>query len=145
MKIIEINKDDIAKHAKLFIEVFRNPPWSESWEEEIAYNRLLCYQNTPNFIGLSAIEDDKLIGFIFGNIEPFQKTSHYVLKEMCVKEENQRMGVGKELIQKLHEVLRLHDVGSSILLTQRETPAEIFYSNNGYKLSSTMGLYIKEI
>ncbi|MBL1277545.1 MAG: GNAT family N-acetyltransferase [Ectothiorhodospiraceae bacterium] len=145
MEITQINGTKIDNHANLLVEVFSQAPWSESWEFKNAHDRLLCYKDAPYFLGLSAIHNNELIGFIFGNLEPYQKSSHFLLKEMCVKKENQRTGVGKKLINKLHQILKSREVDSVILLTRKKSPAEQFYMNKGYNLSETMGLYFKEI
>lgn len=141
MEIVQVNNSDIHSHADLLVDVFSQEPWSETWELENAHDRLLCYKNTPYFLGLSAIENGELIGFIFGNFEPYQKSSQFIIKEMCVKTENQRKGVGKKLICELNKLLKLNNVSASYLLTRKGSPAELFYLNSGYSLSESMGLY----
>ena len=145
MRIIEIKKNNIQNHAKLFVETFTQEPWLEDWTIETAYSRLFCYQNTPNFIGLSVIKEDKLIGFIFGNIEPYQRSFHFLLKEMCVKVEYQREGIGKKLMLQLDKILKEKEVTSVILLTQKGSSAEKFYLNSGYSVAASMGLYFKKL
>lgn len=144
MKIIQVNESEIDDHAALLVEVFSQEPWCESWEFENAHDRLLCYKKAPYFLGMSAIEKGKLIGFIFGNFEPYQKASQFIIKEMCVKTEKQRTGVGKKLLSELHNLLKLSNASTSYLLTRKGSPAELFYLNSGYLLSESMGLYFNE-
>jgi len=141
MKIVQINNSEIYSHADLLVDVFSQEPWSETWELENAHNRLLCYKNAPYFLGLSAIKKGELIGFLFGNFEPYQKSSQFIIKEMCVKTEKQRTGVGKKLLSELNRLLKLNNASTSYLLTRKGSPAELFYLNSGYSLSESMGLY----
>ena len=144
MKIVTLNDSEIESHVALIVDVFSQEPWSEIWELENAHDRLLCYKNAPNFLGLSAIVKGELIGFLFGNYEPYQKTSQFIIKEMCIKTERQRTGVGKKLINELHNILKLNNTSTSYLLTRKGSPAELFYLNSGYSLSENMGLYFHE-
>lgn len=144
MEIVQVNQSNIESHAALLVEVFSQEPWCESWAFENAHDRLLCYKNAPYFLGLSVIENDELIGFMFGNFEPYQKSSQYIIKEMCVKTDKQRTGVGKKLLTELNSLLKQRNATASYLLTRKGSPAELFYLNSGYLLSESMGLYFNE-
>jgi aminoglycoside 6'-N-acetyltransferase I len=145
MKIVQVKESDINEHAALLVEVFKQEPWCESWEIENAHDRLQCYKKAPYFLGLSAIEKGELIGFLFGNFEPYQKASQFIIKEMCVKTIKQRSGVGKKLLTELNNLLESSNASASCLLTRKGSPAESFYLNSGYLLSESMGLYFNEI
>ena len=95
MEIVSLDNSEIDSHAALLVEVFSQKTWSEEWELENSHDRLMCYKKAPYFLGLSAIEERELIGFMFGNFEAYQKSSHFIIKEMCVKTEKQRTGVGQ--------------------------------------------------
>jgi len=143
MKIILENSSELERHAALLVDVFSQKPWCEKWEVDHAYDRLVYYVNTPHFLGLSAIEDDELIGFLFGNFEPYQASSHFIIKEMCVKTDQQRKGIGKQLLSELYPHLKKNKAASCFLLTRRDSPAETFYLDNGYTLSESMRVYFK--
>ncbi len=144
MEIVQVKEPDINNHAALLVEVFSQEPWCENWAIENAHDRLLCYKNAPYFLGLSAIENNELIGFMFGNFEPYQKSSQFIIKEMCVKNEKQRTGVGKKILNELNSLLKKNNSSTSYLLTRKGSPAELFYLDNGYLLSESMGLYFNE-
>jgi len=144
MEIVQVKESDIDGHAALLVEVFSQEPWCESWVFENAHDRLLCYKKAPYFLGLSAIENGELIGFVFGNFEPYQKSSQFIIKEMCVKTKKQRTGVGKKLLSELNSLLKQSNASTSYLLTRKGGPAELFYLNSGYLLSESMGLYFNE-
>lgn len=144
MEIVQVNESDIDAHAALLVEVFSHEPWCENWAFENAHDRLLCYKNAPYFLGLSAIENGELTGFMFGNFEPYQKSSQFIIKEMCVKTKKQRTGIGKELLSELNCLLKQKNVSTSCLLTRKGSPAESFYLNSDYLLSESMGLFFNE-
>lgn len=127
MEIASINNSEIDSHAALLVGVFSQEPCSEKWELKKAHDRLMCYQKAPYFSDLSAIEEGELTGFMFGNFEPYQKSSHFIIKEMCVKTERQRSGVGKKLLSELNNHLKQNNATSSYLLTRKGSPAELFY------------------
>ncbi|PCJ57519.1 MAG: hypothetical protein COA79_15925 [Planctomycetota bacterium] len=142
MNIEEIVTENITEFAELFANTFSLPPWSEGWSIDSSSERLGCFRNTPNFIGLAAYEEKKLLGFIFGNYEPYLDYKLFNLKEMCVKLEYQRKSVGTKLLTKLHEILLLQNISRVNLLTRSDSMAENFYLKNGYYKSKVMGLYI---
>lgn len=145
MNIREIVETDIREYAALYVSVFNSKPWNESWSDKTALARLDFYRRTPNFIGLSAHDGSELIGFVFGNFEPYQQGSIYLLKEMCVQPNHQRTGVGTKLLKQLHSVLTEHKINLVNLITRADQPAEAFYLKNGYAKTSHMGLYVARL
>ena len=137
-----INSDSLQKCAKLYVSVFNQPPWDESWTEEQAMTRLRFYYDTPNFIGISISTEDKLLGFVLGNYEPYQNESLFLLKEMCVQPQYQGKGIGTELINLLHKELKSRRILTVNLITQVNGEAESFYLKNCYYKTQKMGLYV---
>src|SRR5688500_9703538 len=101
MNFYPVTSDSLMECVGLFVSVFNNPPWNESWDAEAVAQRLdECY-HTPGFYGLIATVDDKTIGFAIGYIESWDHSKHFFLKEMCVATEKQRHGVGTALLNAL--------------------------------------------
>ena len=71
MKIREIKSPDIDPCANLFVTIFSNPPWNETWSFEGAKPRLSDCFHSANFFGLLMEDADGLHGFAFGNIQYF--------------------------------------------------------------------------
>ena len=142
MKIRLIERDDIEICAKLFVGVFSESPWNESWTFETAVERLLHFYESKGFIGLIA-ERDGIVGFALGNSEPFYFGSMFYLREMCVQSDLQQQGLGNQLYLALERELSLAKIHSIYLTTQRETNAAGFYMKNGFKCSDKMGFYAK--
>lgn len=85
----------------LFVEVFNNQPWNESWTFETAKSLLSQIINTPGFIGLTLQKQGKILGFVIGCCEQRDKSKNFYLKEICVSSNKQRQGIGTKLIQRL--------------------------------------------
>ena len=134
----DISIDDLSECAAIYSEVFNSPPWSESWSNDLALARLKETFETPGFMGLKVISDDKIVGFIFGYIETYDSGGDYYLKEMCVSSLMQRQGLGSSLVKELKS--RLIDAGARklYLLTARGDSAALFYEKNGFYISEKM-------
>jgi len=89
-----------------------------------------------NEIVLVAINDDKAIGFICGQIYPSICYSDGVqceVTELFVKEEYRKQGVASKLIAKLEHEFELNSVQEILLQTgKKNTVAQKFYEKNGY-------------
>lgn len=136
---------DLEPHARLYTAVFNGEPWNERWRVANANERLSCYRRTPNFIGVEAKEGEVLHGFILGNYEPYQAGKVYVLKEMCVATQVQRKGVGAQMLDKLHSILRDNNIETVNLITRKDSDAESFYMKHGYAQAQRLGLYIRHL
>lgn len=132
MIIAEVETRQLNEFSALYVDVFNQPPWNEGWTVEAANERLGCYRETPNFVGISARMNGCLVGFIFGNFEPYQNECLFLLKEMCVSLACQRTGVGSAMLTRLHQVLESRGVTTVNLLTRIDTSAEQFYLKRGY-------------
>ena len=142
MSISGITVENLEACAELFVEVFNQPPWSESWTISQAIERLQFYFDTPNFIGACFYEGEELLGFVLGNYEPYQSENLYILKEMCVSLESQGKGVGSSLVKHIHALLKTKGISTVNLITKVDGLAERFYLKNGYYKSHKMGLYV---
>ncbi len=68
MKIERIESTHLLeKCALLLMEVYNAEPWNDKWTEEKAFEKLLCYFNSPNFWGLIAVEKKNILGCSLGN------------------------------------------------------------------------------
>ena len=144
MTIREIRTEDLERCSDLYSRVFSGPPWSEAWNEANAYNRLNHFYRSEGFIGFLA-EDEDVSGFVLGNLEPFLDGSWFYLREMCVDTKLQNQGVGTNLMSVLIDCLKLKDVKSIYLATEREIPAAAFYKKNGFIQEDKMEFYCRSV
>ena len=140
-----LSLDDISVAAKLYLTVFSKPPWKEHWDHNLACQRLEHIATCPGFYGISIWIESKLIGFCMGNIEPFNNTSFFYLKEVCVSHKYQNQGIGSIMLDRLVKDLQKEQVDSLYLITQRQDQLEHFYKKNGFKQDTKLCLFSKKI
>ena len=135
MEIIfsDIDHDDIVECSELFTSIFKKPPWNENWDIENAFERLNDIFNSPKTIAIKAKSENRIIGFLMGEIQQWEKNKVFYLKEMCVTTSVQRQGVGKAMIVKLENKLIGKKVGEIYLITHRESIPSEFYSSLAFK------------
>ena len=138
MEIQSIANDDLKTCAEIFVKVFNSPPWEEGWDASSALPRVQEIAGTPGFIGLKAVDEGRMVGFVMGYKESFGGGSDFSLKEMCVVPELQRQGIGKALLEELKKQLRKAGARTLYLLTSKEGPAARFYEKNGFQTSNKM-------
>ncbi len=135
-----IDEDDLVACSELYAKIFREPPWSEEWSTENAFERLSDFLACPKPIAIKAIYDGGICGFIFGGIEQYNDAAYYDLKEICVSTTLQRKGIGKGLMGKLEKVLGENGVSKIHLITQRDSIPSNFYASLGFSENKNMML-----
>lgn len=147
MTIREFNKKtDLIKVTELFYKVFTSEPWNDGWKSTDRvkeYLENIIY--TPKFLGFVAIREDKIIGFILGNITVWYTGNNFYLSEMCVDNTLQRSGAGTKLMNHLCESLKEKGVNQIDLLTSRDMFCYDFYKKNDFKLIDDIKLLIKKV
>ena len=126
-------EDDLIKCTETFIEVFNDEPWNDKWTFTKAKKYLFDFYQTPGFLGVLAVENDEILGCIFGVHRVWWSGDEFFINEMFVKKQQQNKGIGKALLNHLIKELDNSDISNIILLTDRGIPAEEFYKKNGFK------------
>lgn len=143
---IEANTFDrksIEVCAKLYTDVFKQPPWNEYWPWESV--SLLIYKiiNKKCFIGYVAEYENSAVGYILGyplNTVTLLSRIYYI-NEFFVDKKYQNLKIGTKLLSTLINNLRNKKITWVLLLTQKDTDAERFYKKMGFK-SITSGVSI---
>lgn len=130
---------DLDACIRLFISTFAQPPWSETWEEITARERLYQLTRTPGFHG-AIMEDDKgeIAAFALGVSQPWPGGNHFYIQEVCVTPQHQRQGLGTTLMAHLSESVEQQGNTRIYLLTARGDMAEAFYTKLGFYTSPRM-------
>jgi len=136
MQISEIECSDLMECAALYVSAFSGDPWFENWSNKKALERLQNIFDTPGFIGLKASDNTKIIGLAVGNIETFTPRDIFYFRDLCVLPSYQKSGVGSDLIENLHDVLRHKDIERSYLITLRGTKMIPYLKERGYNFDS---------
>ena len=132
MEIKLIEQNDLIQCTEMFIKVFNDDPWNDEWTFSKAQKYLLDFYNTPGFLGILAIENKEVIGFIFGAHRTWWSGNEFYIHEMCVESQHQNRGIGKLLLDYLIKSLG-NNISNITLLTDRGIPAEAFYKKNGFR------------
>ena len=85
---------DLAACASLYASTYNAPPYNERWELSAAERRLGEIQRTPGSFGLVTVEDGSVIGFVLGYSQQWEDRRHFYVKDMLVRPDRQRRGVG---------------------------------------------------
>lgn len=128
-----VEENDLNTCSNLFLSVFNEEPWNDKWTMEKAEQYLTDFYWTPGFLGVSAIENEEMIGFIFGTRRTWWSGDEFFIHEMCVDTGRQNKGIGKALINHLINELNSNSITAISLLTDRGIPAETFYKRHGFK------------
>jgi aminoglycoside 6'-N-acetyltransferase I len=135
--------DHLDVATRLFVSVFNGPPWNDRWSEASARARLDDVTGTPGFGGVALRRGPDLCGFAIGHTEQWFTGRHFYLREMCVRADLQRQGLGTNLMTALEAQLR--DVEQIYLLTDRHGPAHSFYKHCGFRPAQTQAVMTKRI
>ena len=145
MILREITPADIDRCAQLFVHIFSNPPWNETWPLEAAHKRLSDCAGSANFFGILMEDSGDILGFAFGNIQHYGVEKHYYLLELCIRTDRQRQGIGGRIMACLEEKMKAEGVARIYTLTARDTPAHDFYAKQGYYTSSKMVMMVRRL
>lgn len=144
-RLFKLHESHLLECSKLYIKVFNAEPWNDNWTEEAAFKRLKDIYETPNFEGLVYIDDNKILGAVFGNCEQWYEGKHYNLKEMLVFNEQQGKGIGSLIINSLTSDLKQLGVNTVILFTSKGNKTHNFYIKNGFGELESMAMLAKGI
>ncbi|MEY7850518.1 GNAT family N-acetyltransferase [Natrarchaeobius sp. A-rgal3] len=136
---------DLADGARLYRDVFNEPPWNDEWTLETARTRLSQLVETPGHRGYAASIDGDLAGLVIGTQEEWDTESKYYVRELCVDSTHQRRGIATALMDRLAADLRRAGVESIYLLTLRDAPARTFYEERGFDLEDGTALLSRRI
>jgi GNAT superfamily N-acetyltransferase len=132
-----ISPADVPAAASVFVECFSAPPWNEPWTLAAAARRLGLFAAAPSFRGVLAIQEENPVAIALGQIEGWLRGSLFLLQEMCVVPSQQRVGVGRRMLDHLLSTLATaDDVHEVYLLTDAASAAESFYLGHGFNRSA---------
>ena len=145
MRIEKLDKIHLKECSEIYRETFNSEPWNDKWNETTSYRRLKDIYSTPGFFGLVAFEGDEIKAAVLGNLEQWYEGYMYNLKEMFVKQEEKRNGMGTKLMIKLEESIKELGAESVTLFTSRGDLTERFYLKNKYFTVEDMIMMYKNI
>ncbi len=124
---------DLDECTTLYVSVFAEPPWNEEWTPADARRHLEQTFKTPGFVGLVALEGERIVGVVTG-VSRCGATGDYVLlDDMFVDHTLRGQGIGRRLMQELKQRLTQQGVIALALFTQATSHAADFYRSYGFE------------
>lgn len=139
-RFIPLMAENCNQFAALYQEVFNAPPWNDGWTALSAVERLESFAAMPTFRGLSMFRNEQAIGIALGWGERWVNGWIFHLKEMCVRADYQRQGVGQRLMHEFEKQLAEDRFTGVNLQTGMKMPARNFYEKLGYTPRSLVTL-----
>ena len=127
-----IVREDLEDCARLFVEVFAEPPYRESWSVRRALDYLDRFWGFDPEHCLLALDGDDVIGAMFGYCYPLRDRVNYYIQELLVRADRRRSGHGRRLVRHLLDTLGEARVSIS-LIANEATPAAAFYEELGLR------------
>jgi len=133
-RIEAFGENHLEECARLLVSTFNAEPWNDEWTLGTAKQELTWTAEVPGFVGLVSL-DEAVVAFATGWREPDDRREVFFLKTFCVRPDAQGTGVGSRLLEYLKDHLGKSGVNTIYLITHKGTPAEGFYSKNGYTVN----------
>ena len=127
-----IVREDLEDCARLFVQVFAEPPYRESWSVRPALDYLDRFWGFDPDHCLLALDGEEVIGAMFGYCYPWQDRVNYYIQEFFVRAGRRRSGHGRRLVRHLLDTLGEANVSIS-LIANEATPAAAFYEDLGLR------------
>jgi len=106
IKIEFLKKSDFNECAKIIFEEFNKQ--GEGFSKKTALQRTKG-SFTPG-LAVCAKENEKIVGLILANTFHYAKGKYIWVDELVVKEEFQKLGIGKQLMEELERIAKVKNV-----------------------------------
>ncbi len=138
MKIRRTTKEDIKELALLYKQF-----WNEDSLIELMEIKFIELQENPNYILLSALEENHLIGSVLGIIceELYGECKPFLLiEDLIVDHKYRRKGIGKALMTEIEKLALENDCYQILLITHNDRKDAIaFYESLGFNPDTHKG------
>jgi len=138
MKIRMTVKEDMPELAILYKQF-----WNEDSSIKLMESKFIDLQENPNYIFLSALEENHLIGSVLGIIceELYGECKPFLLiEDLIVDQKYRRKGIGKALMFEIEKIALENDCYQILLITHNDrTDAIAFYESLGFNPDTHKG------
>lgn len=125
-----------------YIDAFSGAPWFDVWEPQWVADRLAWLNSVPNATNLVALDNDQVVGGLFGYAKPYKGRLDFEIVELFVSQAWQGQGIGKTLIATLDRFTQGKDINVVHLLTARDSTSEAFYQRLGFTRNDRLGFLV---
>lgn len=143
MKIRKITERDLPACTKIIEEAYGRPPYNEVFKKFTAKKYIKgkfvnCRKNS--FV---VIDSSVLVAFIFLNVSAWSDGVQAILEEVVVSPSYQGAGIGKELLQYVHNYLQSLGAKSVMLWAKKDKRLLNFYKKQGYFIANDFAVMFK--
>ena len=134
LEIRRENKNDYDEVYNVIKKAFETEEYSDGNEQDL----VVSLRKSDNFIpelSLVAVQDNKIVGYILFTKIKIGKYEELALAPLGILPEYQKQGIGRELIEKGHEIAKKLGYHYSIVLGSKN-----YYSKVGYIPASKYGI-----
>lgn len=126
LEIRQENKEDYEEIYNLVKIAFETAEHSDGNEQDL----VVALRDSNNFIpqlSLVAVQDNKIVGYILFTKIKIGKYEELTLAPLAILPEYQRQGIGKQLIEKGHQIAKKLGYHYSVVLG-----SQTYYPKSGY-------------
>lgn len=126
LEIRQENKEDYEEIYNLVKTAFETAEHSDGNEQDL----VVALRDSNNFIpqlSLVAVQDNKIVGYILFTKIKIGKYEELALAPLAILPEYQRQGIGKQLIEKGHQIAKKLGYHYSVVLG-----SQTYYPKSGY-------------
>lgn len=139
MIIQKIEKSQYKSASLAMKQAYSEEPWNENWNDEKALRRVTAILGNFGGMGLVALEGDQVIGGVLGYADPYAEEDFFFVSELFVVPEKKKHGIGKMLLARLEEELKIQGI-HCLQLTSIEYNHE-FYKKSGLEKDGVSVMY----
>jgi ribosomal protein S18 acetylase RimI-like enzyme len=132
--IKDFAETDRDSYTELYVHVFHQAPWYETWAEDVVQRNLRRMMSRKTWLGLTAWYEGPAVGYLLGHCmyDLFPLNKFFYVDSLFVDDTCQNMGIGKQLLSTAMMRLHARKVPTILLLTKPESNAETFYRKRGF-------------
>ena len=127
-----LSDQDLPGIARVYVDAFNAPPWSDGWSLDAAQERLRRILASPYSVGVLAEDAGVPVSFALGLMERWVRSEHFHLREMCTLPSRQGEGCGTRVLAALLHELQARSVRKIYLETHPGSTAAAFYRKKGF-------------
>jgi len=127
---------DIKKVVELFIKVFSEAPYNETWTEKKVIKNLSVYYKDAKDFCIYVEEKGVVIGIAFGATKTWYNGEHLYIDQVAVHPEYRSKGVGTKMFEYIEKKAKQKKIIQINIVTHKSAKANNFWKKQGFKIDN---------